>query len=251
MDAMPMPWLERYRSEPIGIALAYRWATLIVGLLIALFAESRPGSERIALLAPVAVAAMVSALALRSPSSRWVAAALVGEVAVGAVAIAITGFYDSPLRLYLTAPVVHAAIMRNSWLVAGLVGVAVALFVGLVSADPESRFRPGATIRDVALFVMLPALVLAVASAAARHGRGAPNLDIQEDDLAVATELVRGKTYREIGRALDMSPESVKVAVARLYRRLGARTRGEAVQLIQDFGLLDRVSGPTAHRDTR
>lgn len=248
---MPTPWLERYRYEPIGIALAYRWATLIVGLLIALFAESSPGSERIALLAPVAAAAMVSALAVRSPSSRWVTTALVGEVGVAAVAIAITGLHDSPLRLYLTAPVVHAAIMRNAWLVSGLVIVAVALFVGLVNADPESRFRPGATIRDIALFVLLPVLVLAVASTAARHGRGVPNLDIQQDDLAVATELVRGRTYREIGKALDMSPETVKVAVARLYRRLGARSRGEAVQLIHDFGLLDRVAGATGRRDTR
>lgn len=246
-----MPWLERYRYEPIGIALAYRWATLIVGLLIALFAESPPGSERIVLLAPVAVAAMVSALAVRSPSSRWVSAALVGEVGVAAVAIAITGLHDSPLRLYLTAPVVHAAIMRKAWLVSGLVAVAVALFVALVSADPESRFRPGATIRDIALFVMLPVLVLAVAGAAARHGRGVPNLDIHEDDLAVATELVRGRTYREIGTALDMSPETVKVAVARLYRRLGARSRGEAVQLIHDFGLLDRGTRATAVRETR
>ncbi len=241
-----MPWLERYRYEPIGIALAYRWATLIVGLLIALFAESQPGPERVALLAPVVAAAMVSAVAVRSPSSRWVTVALVGEVGVAAIAIAITGLHDSPLRLYLTAPVVHAAIMRRAWLVSVLVIVAVALFVGLVSADPESRFRPGATIRDVALFVMLPVLVLAVASTAARHGRRVPNLDIQEDDLAVATELVRGKTYREIGKALDMSQETVKVAVARLYRRLGARTRAEAVQLIYDFGLLDRVAASTS-----
>jgi DNA-binding CsgD family transcriptional regulator len=251
MDALPVPWLDRYRYEPIGIALAYRWATLIVGLLIALFAEeSLQGSSRIALLGPVAAAAMVSALALRSPSSRWVTAALVGEVAVAAVAIAITGLHDSPLRLYLTAPVVHAAIMRSAWLVFGLLSVAVALFVGLVSVDPESRFRPGATIRDIALFVMLPVLVLTVAGAAARHGRGRPNLDIQTDDLAVAAELVRGKTYREIAMTLDMSPETVKVAVARLYRRLGARSRGEAVQLIHDFALLDRAaSGAAPRRD--
>jgi DNA-binding CsgD family transcriptional regulator len=48
-----------------------------------------------------------------------------------------------------------------------------------------------------------------------------------------------------------MSPETVKVAVARLYRRLGARSRAEAVQLIHDFGLLDRVDGSTGRRDTR
>jgi DNA-binding CsgD family transcriptional regulator len=247
MDALSTQ-LDRYRYEPIGIALAYRWATLVVGLLIALFAESRLGSERIALLAPLAMAAIVSALALRSPSSRWVTAALVGEVGVAAVAISITGLHDSPLRLYLTAPVVHAAIMRSTWLVSGLVMLAVALFVVAVTLDPASRFRPGATIRDIALFVLLPALVLAVAGAAARHGRRAPTLEIQNDDLEIATELVQGRTYKEIGESLDMSPETVKVAVARLYRRLGARSRAEAVQLIHDFGLLDRGSGAARDR---
>src|SRR3989304_1911406 len=128
MDAPSAPWLDRYRYEPIGIALAYRWATLVVGLLIALFADSRPGSERFALLAPLAAAGIISALALHSPSSRWMTAALVGEVSVAAVVISITGLHDSPLRLYLTAPVVHAAIMRNAWLVSGLVMLAVVLF---------------------------------------------------------------------------------------------------------------------------
>lgn len=249
MDAPPTPWLDRYRYEPIGIALAYRWATLVVGLLIALFAESRLGSERIALLPPLAVAAMVSALALRSPSSRWLTAALFGEVGVAAVAVWITGHYDSPLLLYLTAPLIHAAILRNARLVSGLVILATALFVGAVTVDPLLRFRPGVTIRDVALLVMLPVLVLGVASAIARHGRGEPNLEIQDDDLAVATELVHGRTYKEIGDTLDKSPETVKVAVARLYRRLGARTRVEAVQLIHDFGLLDRVAGTAKNRD--
>jgi DNA-binding CsgD family transcriptional regulator len=245
MDTLSIQ-LDRYRYEPIGIALAYRWATLIVGLLIAIFAESGLGSERIALLAPLAVAAISTALALRWPSSRWVTVALVGEVAVAAVAISITGLHDSPLRLYLTAPVVHAAILRNASLVAGLVMLAVALFVVLVTLDPASRFRPGATIRDIALFVLLPGLVLAVAGATARHGHRAPTLEIQDDDLEVATELVQGRTYREIGESLDMSPETVKVAVARLYRRLGARSRGEAVQLIHDFGLLDPGASSTA-----
>jgi DNA-binding CsgD family transcriptional regulator len=248
MDAPPTPWLDRHRFEPIGIALAYRWATLVVGLLIALFAESRLGPEQIALLAPLAVAAMVSALALRAPPSRWVTAVLVVEVGVAAVAIWITGHHDSPLLIYLTAPVVHAAITRNGRLVTGLVILAVALFVGLATVDPLLRLRPGATIRDVALLLIWPVLVLAVADAGARHAREL-NLEIHEDDLAVAKELVQGRTYKEIGDTLDKSPETVKVAVARLYRRLGARSRVEAVQLIHDFGLLDRGTSPNGdHR---
>lgn len=35
-----------------------------------------------------------------------------------------------------------------------------------------------------------------------------------------------------------MSPETVKVAVARVYRRIGARNRDEAVRLIADLQLI-------------
>lgn len=239
MDATQPHNLERYRFEPTAIALAYRWATLVVGLLIALLAESRPGSERMVLLAPIALAALVSVVAIRSTSPRWLIAALVAEVGVAAVAIWITGHYDSPLLLYLTAPVVHAAVIGHARLVAALDVLAVGLFVGVVAVDPDLfAFRPGATIRDVSLLVLLPLLVVAVAAAANRRGRTAPMLEILDEDVAIAAELAAGKTYKEIGEALNMSPETVKVAVARLYRRLGARNREEAVNLIRDFALV-------------
>ncbi len=229
----------RFHLDSATIALAYRWATLVVGLLIALFAESRPGEERVALLGPIAAAAVLSILIVRNASPKWVAAGLVGEVGVAAVAIWITGHYDSPLLLYLTAPVIHAAVVRSIRLTVALDALAVALFIGVVAIDPGTfAFRPGATIRDVALLMIVPALVHAVGTAAARAGRGRPVLDMSKDDLAVAAELVAGRTYKEIGDALDMSPETVKVAVARVYRRLGARNREEAVALIRDYGLL-------------
>lgn len=238
MDSRSGQRLSRYQYQPAAIALAYRWATLVVGLLIALFATSPLGSERAALLAPIAMAAVVSGLAVRSPPARWLPVALGAEMAVAAVAIWVTGYSDSPLLLYLTAPVIHAAIMRDPWLVAALWVLAVGLFMGVVAIDPVAfAFQPGSTIRDIALLVILPVLVLALRAAAdARSTRR--NILINDEDLVIASELSRHHTYKQIGDVLDMSPETVKVHVARLYRRLGANSRDEALGIIDDWGLL-------------
>jgi DNA-binding CsgD family transcriptional regulator len=231
--------LNSWRFEPTLISLGYRWATLVVGLLIALLAESRPGSERVFLLAPLAAAALLSALAVRSGGARWLAPALVGEVAVAVVAIWVTGHYESPLLLYLTAPVAHAALLIRVRLMFGLQTLAVVLFIGIVAFDPDVfTFRPGATIRDVSLLVLLPVLVLATRFGADRGSRPVTPLELEDDDRAIAAGLVAGRTYKEMGDELGMSPETVKVAVARVYRRVGARNRDEAVRVIRELGLL-------------
>jgi len=63
-------------------------------------------------------------------------------------------------------------------------------------------------------------------------------LELEDDDRAIAAGLVAGRTYKEMGDELGMSPETVKVAVARVYRRVGARNRDEAVRVIRELGLL-------------
>jgi DNA-binding CsgD family transcriptional regulator len=231
--------LKTLRFEPTSVAIAYRWATLVVGLLIALLAESRPGSERVVLLAPILAAALVSLLAVRSERSSWLGPALVGEVGVAVVAIWITGHYSSPLAIYLSAPLIHAAVLMQFRLMASLQALAVGLFIGVVAVDPEVfTFRPGASIRDVSLLVLLPILVFA-ARIAASPARVVPSLRFDDEDRAIAAQLAAGRTYKEIGDELDMSPETVKVAVARVYRRIGARNRDEAVRLIQDLSLAE------------
>jgi DNA-binding NarL/FixJ family response regulator len=239
-NACPVTGIRRargYRYSPTSIALAYRWATLVVGLLIALVATQPMGSERIALLVPIVIAAIVSGIALSQDSSRFLVVALAAEVAVAAVVIWFTGHYDSPLLLYLTAPVVHAALLRDGWLTAGVWTLAVLLFMGVVALDPgQFAFRPAATVRDVALLLILPVLVLVTAGSTADEPSAA-RVRVADDDRAIALELLRGRTYKEIADDLGMSPESVKVRVSRLYRRLGVRDRQEALRLIGDLEL--------------
>jgi len=242
---LPVP-LNALRFEPTSIAIAYRWATLMVGLLIALLAATRPGSERAILLAPIAAAGVISVLAIRPDAARWLPVALAVEVAVAVVAIWVTGHYDSPLLLYLSAPAIHAAAFARGRLMAGLQAMAVALFVGAVAVDPDVfTFRPGATIRDVSMLVLLPVLVLATRVSSERDGRLRPSLELGAEDRVVASRLAAGQTYKEIGDELDMSPETVKVAVARVYRRVGARNRDEAVRVINDLGIVEGT-GPAS-----
>lgn len=238
-----------YRHSPTAIALAYRWATLVVGLLIALVATQPLGSERLVLLVPIVSAAIVSGIALGRDEPRSLVVALAAEVAVAAVVIWVTGHYDSPLLLYLTAPVVHAALLRDGWLTSALWTLAVVLFLGVVALDPgQFAFRPAATVRDVALLVILPVLVLATA-AATHEAEARPPVRVADDDRAIALELVRGRTYKEIADDLGISPESVKVRVSRLYRRLGVRDRQEALRVIGDLELETLVDvGPGAGR---
>ena len=230
---------DKARLEAGWIAVAYRWATLVVGLLIALLAESQLGPERVVLLAPVLAAGLVSVLVARAAAAPWLFIGLVVESVVAAIVIWVTGHYDSPLILYLSAPAVHAALVRRERLVVALQALAVILFVGIVAVDPDVfAFQPGATIRDVALLVLLPLVVLGSQLTIGHGPRMRPSLELDHEDRAIASRLADGRTYKEIGQELDMSPETVKVAVARVYRRIGARNRDEAVRLIADLQLI-------------
>ena len=57
-------------------------------------------------------------------------------------------------------------------------------------------------------------------------------------ELAVLQELAEGQSNKEIARRLGISPETVKTHLARLYERLGARRRTEAVVKARELGLI-------------
>ncbi|NBW10738.1 MAG: DNA-binding response regulator [Caulobacteraceae bacterium] len=63
-------------------------------------------------------------------------------------------------------------------------------------------------------------------------------LGISPRELTVLHELAAGKSNKEIAIGLAISPETVKTHLARLYERLGAKRRTDAVNRARELGLL-------------
>ena len=52
----------------------------------------------------------------------------------------------------------------------------------------------------------------------------------------VLTKLIDGQSNKQIGRTLDIEEVTVKLHVRRIYQKLGAKNRANAVKLALDFG---------------
>lgn len=64
-------------------------------------------------------------------------------------------------------------------------------------------------------------------------------LRISARELTVLHELAAGRSNKEIARALAVSPNTVKTHVARLYGKLEAKRRTDAVRRARELGLLE------------
>lgn len=63
-------------------------------------------------------------------------------------------------------------------------------------------------------------------------------LGVSARELKVLEELAAGRSNKEIARRLGISPETVKTHVARLYDRLDARKRIDAINRARALGLV-------------
>ncbi len=76
---------------------------------------------------------------------------------------------------------------------------------------------------------------------ATRLAQGNPQvqatLGISTRELAVLREIAAGRSNKEIARALHIAPSTVKTHAARLYEKLGARRRTDAVNRARELGL--------------
>jgi DNA-binding CsgD family transcriptional regulator len=63
-------------------------------------------------------------------------------------------------------------------------------------------------------------------------------LGISARERAVLEQLAAGRSNKEIARALGVSPNTVKTHVARLYEKLEASRRTEAIARARELGLL-------------
>lgn len=92
----------------------------------------------------------------------------------------------------------------------------------------------------LALGVVLGIRVFARAPAVPFDGnpQAQATLGITARELAVLHELAAGRSNREIAARLHVSPNTVKTHVARLFEKLGARRRTDAIARARELGLV-------------
>ena len=56
--------------------------------------------------------------------------------------------------------------------------------------------------------------------------------------MAVLEQIAEGRSNKEIAAALGVSPNTVKTHVARLYEKLGAERRTDAVARARELGIV-------------
>lgn len=68
--------------------------------------------------------------------------------------------------------------------------------------------------------------------------RALAELGISPREMAVLREVAAGHSNKQIAANLHVSPNTVKTHVARLFEKLGARRRTEAVRKARELGLV-------------
>jgi DNA-binding CsgD family transcriptional regulator len=136
-----------------------------------------------------------------------------------------------------------------NWRLAALYGLALA--AGAFALD-WLDYQRLARSRTADLYVVLVAtgfLVLGLFAGARLFGRAAPprevgnpaaraNLGISTAELKVLHHLAAGLSNKEIADVLHISPHTVKTHIGRLYEKLGAKRRTDAVARARELGLV-------------
>ncbi|HTT85116.1 MAG TPA: response regulator transcription factor [Rhizomicrobium sp.] len=92
----------------------------------------------------------------------------------------------------------------------------------------------------LALGVFIGMRVFAVPKASPFDGnpQAVTSLGISPRELVVLQELAAGRSNKEIARRLEVSPNTVKTHIARLYEKLGAARRTDAVNRARELGII-------------
>jgi DNA-binding CsgD family transcriptional regulator len=64
------------------------------------------------------------------------------------------------------------------------------------------------------------------------------SLGISARELTVLRELAEGRSNKEIAALLNVSPNTVKTHVARLFEKLGAKRRTDAINRARELGIV-------------
>jgi DNA-binding NarL/FixJ family response regulator len=121
-----------------------------------------------------------------------------------------------------------------------------ALALQWLDYDRLARSRPGEIYTALiaaaflALGVFLGMRMLAAPKPAPFDGnpKAVASLGISPRELVVLKELAAGRSNKEIARRLEVSPNTVKTHLARLYEKLEAERRTDAVNRARELGII-------------
>ncbi len=92
----------------------------------------------------------------------------------------------------------------------------------------------------LALGVFVGMRLFAVPKSEKRDGnpQAQASLGISPRELTVLRELAAGRSNKEIAAQLNVSPNTVKTHVARLFEKLGAKRRTDAINRARELGIV-------------
>jgi len=92
----------------------------------------------------------------------------------------------------------------------------------------------------LALGVVIGARVLGAPKAGSFNGnpKAQVSLGISARELTVLQEIAAGRSNKEIAANLHVSPDTVKTHVARLFVKLGAKRRTDAINKARELGIV-------------
>ena len=125
-------------------------------------------------------------------------------------------------------------------LAAGALGLQWLDYDRLVRSWPGDIYTGLIAAAFLALGVVLGVRVFAAPTAAGFDGnpKAVASLGISPRELVVLQELAAGRSNKEIARRLEVSPNTVKTHLARVYEKLGAERRTDAVNRARELGIL-------------
>ncbi|MGH2980204.1 MAG: LuxR C-terminal-related transcriptional regulator [Solirubrobacterales bacterium] len=107
----------------------------------------------------------------------------------------------------------------------------------LMEGDSASHLKAAAFAAAAGEYHLGPRLLTMLLDSQRSERRRAPST--HEAELRLLEMLAGGHTTQEIASALGVAPKTVRNRSALLYRRLGVRSRAEAVRVAEERGLLN------------
>jgi DNA-binding CsgD family transcriptional regulator len=211
------------------LLIGYRLLILGSVVLVAALSDALQAGERWIVVAPIVASAIMIVVLLQH---RHIPLLVLLELLAGIALVAASRGPESPFIAYLTVPVVHVALRGMGAEVAlVLVGTIIGLVTATNLAGGIGQFDL-AVVSESMLLVALPLLLRQVAiMTPTQIVAGVGGLPVTDEDLDLLERLAASPSQSAIADQLDVSIETVKVRVARLYRHIGARNRAEALAI--------------------